>query len=227
MAGSDQISEPSARQDEALSALFDGEGSELELRRLLAAQDPQQEAKWQRFAIAQAVLRGQGGEMRQLSPDFSQAVMSALPNLAGEAAVKSKAGTWTTGVAKLAIAASVAVACVFALQLALPSSTTPTTAGSLMLSSSVQDPGNDIAIKRLDEQERGGLNSQEPFDAVAATAGTANVAAQPVDALAQQRLQEYIANMAVLEDQPVRTEHLQESPLYRLVSETVELPLKR
>jgi hypothetical protein len=48
-----------------------------------------------------------------------------------------------------------------------------------------------------------------------------------VDAEAQQRLRDYISSMTFNVDEPVRIEHIQDSPLYRLVSETIENPPQR
>ena len=48
-----------------------------------------------------------------------------------------------------------------------------------------------------------------------------------VDADAQQRLRDYIASMSFSNDEPVRIEHIQDSPRYRLVSETIESPPQR
>jgi hypothetical protein len=101
---------------------------------------------------------------------------------------------------------------VFALQLALPPA--PGT----------QETADQILVSTAQPVERASdSRTVSPADEVQQLAA----AAQPVDPIAQQRLQEYIAQMATRENQPMRTEHLQESPLYRLVSETVELPLRR
>lgn len=196
-------------QSEALSALFDGEASDLELRRLLAAQEPELHAKWQRLSVAQAVLQGQGGELRKLGPDFSQSVMTAL---AAEPGSASKSVPWLAGITKLAVAASVAAACVFAFQLTLPNAPSP------------QELVDQTAVSGATLPELAGeASSQGPV----AETQLLSSEAEPVDPIAQQRLQEYIAQMATRENQPMRTEHLQQSPLYRLVSETIELPLRR
>ena len=209
MAGSDSIQDASSEaarlQSEALSALFDGEASDLELRRLLASQEPELEEKWQRMGLAQAVLQGQGSELRKLDPGFSQGVMTAL---AAQPSPTVGSTPWLAGFTKLAVAA----ACVFALQLALPPA--PGT----------QETADQILVSTAQPVERASdSRTVSPADEVQQLAA----AAQPVDPIAQQRLQEYIAQMATRENQPMRTEHLQESPLYRLVSETVELPLRR
>jgi sigma-E factor negative regulatory protein RseA len=213
MAGSDSIQDASSEatrlQGEALSALFDGEASDLELRRLLATQEPELEEKWQRMGLAQALLQGQGSELRKLDPSFSQGVMAAL---SGEPSPTVGSKPWLAGFTKLAVAASVAAACVFVLQLALPPAP------------GMQETADQVLVSNAQPVERASdSRTVGPADGVQQLAAVA----EPVDPIAQQRLQEYIAQMATRENQPMRTEHLQQSPLYRLVSETVELPLRR
>lgn len=195
--------------DEALSALLDGEASEFELRRLLAANEPATSAKWARLNAAQAIVHGQGSTLHRLSPDFAARVMAQLsdadsetgrepagaldaPRDAGEqfGLVSGSMGGvlgsgWAQGAAKLAIAASVAVAFVVALQ-------SPT---------AINEP---------------------PTAAVATSPSIQEVAAPQrgaVDEAAQQRLREFIASMRVDADEPMQFEQLQDSPLYRLVSD--------
>jgi sigma-E factor negative regulatory protein RseA len=87
---------------EALSAVMDGEGDELALRRILARGDDETlRATWARYHAARDALQG-----RRTTPgvDISQAVREAV---AGEATPRRRgAGPWRS-VASFAIAASV------------------------------------------------------------------------------------------------------------------------
>ncbi len=87
---------------EALSAVMDGEGDELALRRILARGDDQTlRATWARYHIARDVLQGRRATFDM---DISQAVREAV---AGEATPRRRgAGPWGA-VASFAIAASV------------------------------------------------------------------------------------------------------------------------
>ncbi|MDF1765484.1 MAG: sigma-E factor negative regulatory protein [Gammaproteobacteria bacterium] len=207
-----------AANNEALSALLDGVADPLELRRLLASTDPQLAATWSRLNTVQTLIHGEGSELRPVSSNFAARVNAALeapavdgdkgvvPDLVPEpvfSGASAAAGSWVGGVAKLAVAASVAVACVVALQMALP------TAG----------PATNSEL----------LATTTP--SVIAPVATAPIAAEPMlvaadmqaaEQEAQQRLREYIGRMSFGGDTPVRVEHIQDSPLYRLVSETLE-----
>ena len=203
--------------DEALSALLDGEASEFELRRVLSSASSEVAAKWARLNASQAVIHGEGSELYKLSDGFAARVAEQIANLdelsenqpsdlekpqqTGLGAVL--AAPWTRGITKLAVAASVAVAFVVALQTSLPGNEAP----ALMVMESTE---------RLSGDAREGMLAE-----ASAPART------EVDAEAQQRLRDYIASMSFSSDEPVRIEHIQDSPLYRLVSETIESPPQR
>jgi len=96
---------------ESLSALADGEVSELELRRLLkvSASDPEIAARWGRYQLASSVLR------RDLSisapQGFAEGVSRALEN----EPTTSRSGWWQS-LGRAAVAASVAGALVLGVQ---------------------------------------------------------------------------------------------------------------
>ena len=100
---------------------------------------------------------------------------------------------WQQGMAKLAVAASVALVFTFAIQTAL-------------------DNGADNSFAPAQVAE--GIDS-----ASATLTLVADTETTEVDPLAQQRLRDYIESMTFDEEEPVRIEHIQDSPLYRLVNE--------
>ena len=170
-----------------------------------------------KISESQAVIHGEGSELYKLSGGFAARVAEQIANLdelsedqpsdlekpqqTGLGAVL--AAPWTRGITKLAVAASVAVAFVVALQTSLPGNEAP----ALMVMESTESSSGDAREGMLAE--------------ASAPART------EVDADSQQRLRDYIASMSFSNDEPVRIEHIQDSPLYRLVSETIESPPQR
>lgn len=197
------------RQDldqEALSALMDGEASELELRRLLRQldQDAGSESRalrdtWARYHLARDVLHEAG---RPVSVDLSRRIAAALEDepLPATASVAGPAH-WRQTVVKLAIAASVAVVGVFALQLSPPDSETP-------------------ALLAQDEETL----SVQP--AAQAEAPTLLAESEPVaiDPVARQRLQDYLSTITVDESDRLPLQNIEDSPLFQLVNERLSLP---
>lgn len=98
-------------QGELLSALMDGELSELELRRLLATLDMNQAQQWARWHLAQDALHG-GKNACVVEADFCTRVHAAI--LAEAAPAPSH---WKQSIARVAVAASVALAVVGGWQL--------------------------------------------------------------------------------------------------------------
>ena len=108
---------------EALSALMDGEATELELRALVrdVARDPELAAKWSRYHLASAVLHKQVSSVRTrsvLTVDLADRVARAIdeePDVPGVSDTRPVAGgrgqRWRN-VVNVAVAASVAVAVV-------------------------------------------------------------------------------------------------------------------
>lgn len=175
-------------EKERLSALLDGELDGEELDRLLASVGDEAMAAWGRYHLARAALRGEGGAV---APELAAGVRRALerePPFAPRRPARS-AGI-VRGLARIAIAASVAAAATVALQSSL---------------------------------DRGGAPAVAERDAPPRAAPAAVAAAAPaefeVDPVARERLRRYIESMRVDEELPMRVEHIQDSPLYRLVNE--------
>ncbi len=186
-------------EQESLSALMDGETDELELRRLLKSMesDPELAQRWQRYHLAQSILHDRGVPV---SADIATDVASALEvepafDKASDAAPSSTpTPQWRQQVTRVAIAASVAVVAVFALQ------------------PDVSDPQQAPALA----QQAGNTAPVQESAAITLVADGPNSSAE---ADAQQRLREYIEAMRFDPEEPVRIEHIQDSPLYRLVNE--------
>lgn len=100
---------------ESLSALVDGEASEMEIHRLLklAESDPAVEAQWRRYHLVRSALKGE----RDFDPsvDISSRISAAI---AEEASLKVGERTphWGHNVGKVAIAASVTFAFILGVQ---------------------------------------------------------------------------------------------------------------
>lgn len=89
---------------ESLSAVMDNEADELELRRMLAGDNPELRATWSRYQLARAAMHKELIEPRL---DIASAVSAALADEA--APVKAQRNGWK-GLGRLAVAASVTVA---------------------------------------------------------------------------------------------------------------------
>lgn len=186
-------------EKESLSALLDGEVDELELRRVLRSSetDPQLLQIWARYNATQAALHGE--EVVLVSSGFAARVAAEME---GEAAIKRASGLvatvsrlsdWQKGIAKIAIAASVALVFLVSLDdISSPASQAPAVAGDVRITP--------------------------------ATAVIATNQAVIMDPEAEKRLREYISATAIDDNEPVRLEHIQDSPLYRLVNRLQEKP---
>ena len=96
---------------ESLSALADGEASELELRRLLKASvsDPGIPARWGRYQVAASVMRK---DLQMSAPQgFAERVSGALEN-----EPTASRSNWWQSLSRVAVAASVAGALVVGVQ---------------------------------------------------------------------------------------------------------------
>lgn len=144
----------SESRKEELSALVDGEASELELRRILKDLEVNDElaASWSRYHTVRAVLRKEPcSEWSQL--DISARIMDAIedePALSQPAAPKKKASWLATWIGQSAIAAGVAAAVVMAWQpwqqIEAPAQMAATTASPVKL--------NTAAIPKLPVDQR-------------------------------------------------------------------------
>ncbi len=126
--------------NDELSALMDGEATELEMHRVLRSieEDPAQAAKWQRYHLASAILKkeirpGSGEQMLKL--DLASRISAAIaeePVLSHPVVTEparnasvAKFPTWWKPMANVAIAASVATAVVIGWQQTQPGVTPP------------------------------------------------------------------------------------------------------
>ena len=197
--------------NESLSALMDGECDELELRRILRSMPdhPELAQRWQRYHLAQSVLHDRG---MAVSPGLAAAVTAALANEppisrqldAALPSVSRPRWQWPQQLARLAVAASVALVVMLVLQ---PDTNAP-------------QPSSGLA-------QQASPDTSDPAPVEPATPATTLVADTPrtaVDPQARQRLREYIEAMRFDPEEPVRIEHLQDSPLYRLVNQIQTQP---
>lgn len=180
----------------ALSALQDDQADDLQLRRLLKTLDSDSTRRdellgtWQRYHLAQDVLHDRG---MPVAADFASRIAERLQD---EPAHQTSNGmaNWQQNLTKLAIAASVAAVFVVGLQ------------GSLSSDSSapaVADNSNQNSIPAT-TNESSMLASGSQFE---------------MDPAAAERLRHYLESVAIDVSEPVVTEHIQDSPLYRLVNE--------
>lgn len=185
-------------EQESLSALMDGEADDLELRRLLKAteQDSELGQQWERFHLAQAVMHDRGVPV---SGTFANRVSQALEEEAMHS--KKPAFGFSQQLSRFAVAACVAVVAVVVLQPGASPESTPT-----LVQQTEQTPAAQSSVSVI------------PASLVA------ELPARDVDPEAQQRLREYIESMRFDEEEPVRIEHIQESPLYRLVNDLQNSP---
>lgn len=102
---------------ESLSALMDGEASELELRRALkeAANDAEMSETWRRYHLARSLLKGQQIES---AVDISGSVMAAIDEQerAATSADQTARFGWLQSAASVAVAASVTFAVLLGVQ---------------------------------------------------------------------------------------------------------------
>jgi len=195
---SDRLPDQQLLDDEALSALMDGELSDFELRRLLARieQNPQLLARWERFNLARAVLQPEPlrRPLAQAGQSFSDRIMLSLADQPAVVPMQLGSQRWLAPMGKFAVAASVAVAVFAGLQLGL----------------------QDTLVSPVDVQ-LAEVQYRTPADATVAPSER-QVA---FDAEAQQRLNEYIRSVSIPAPTEVQSGPLSvlgESPLLRPVS---------
>lgn len=155
------------RSAEELSALMDGEVSELELRRVLnnIEQDQALCRKWSRYQLTSAVLRGQtaGRANGWLDVDISARVQQAIesePKLSQSNSGKYRAATFLSKpFANVAVAASVSAAVILGWQNFAGGPSAVATGPSVASSSTVMSPVT--------------ASGSSPFMAVSQTSGPA------------------------------------------------------
>ncbi len=184
----------SEQEKEALSAFLDGESDDLELRRLSKSWDAESElAKtFARYNLAQALLHDRGAT---LSDDFAARVQTAVRQEDALDTPNDSSYGWRHGFTRVAVAACVSLLVLAWFQYQLPAGAGP----------------------ELAEQ------ADRTADSVSVLNGTALMVSEPVnievDPIAQQRLIDYIRRVTIDDQEPLHSEHLQDSPLYRLVNE--------
>lgn len=187
------------RDAEAISALMDGEANDLDLRRLLkfAAENPETMETWERYHLVQSVMHEQG---TPVSTAVASGVAVALADEVAYSAESQRFSAWQQQLTKLAVAAAVAVLAVLTLQ---------------------PDPAVTMPTSELAQEAPS--NSQAAPLAVSATlvadTRVVETLSATVDPEAQQRLRDYIESMSFDGAEPVSMEHIQDSPLYRLVND--------
>ena len=175
---------------ESLSALLDNEADELELRRILQASRRDPELLLTWQRFSLVQAALRDGA-RPLGPDFADRVLQQL-EAEPRVSASGRFLPWQQNLARLAIAASVAAVFFVALQVGLaPDSATPEMAAT----------------------------SPEPANLAESLLADAS---QPEHQSAQQiapLVRAYIDSIYIDNNQPPMTEHMQDSPLYRLVNE--------
>ncbi len=184
-------------EKQSLSALLDGESDELELRRILRSseKDPELLQTWGRYNVVQAALHGEAVSLT--SSNLAARVAAELEfeaplkRASGVSATLANMSDWQKGLAKMAVAASVALVFLVSLD-------------------SLSEPASRTAEIAAD------TNSALMAPAIAANLPVI------MDPEALKRLEDYISATAIDDDEPVRLEHIQDSPLFRLVNRLQE-----
>ena len=185
-------------EQESLSALLDGEVDELELRRLLKSMEgnPELAQRWERYHLAQSVLHDRG---IAVSESLASNITQALAEEPVHSPVTRVENRWQQQLSRLAIAACVAIVAVVVLQ---------------------PDSGQLNSPAMVQNEEGSTSNVQLTADSLIADSSAPVL----VDPAAQERLREYIEAMSFDPEEPVHMEHIEDSPLYRLVNDYQSRP---
>jgi len=188
----------SENMKETISALLDNAADDLELRRFLKAseQDPELLATWERYSLAQSILHEPA---RAVSADLSKRIAEQIEleaPLSATPAVSNQA-SWKDGLIKMAIAASVAAVFLVGVQLNLD---------------------NGASAPALANQSPA-INESSVSDSIASTTLLAESSADAAAAVDGGIVRQYIESLRIDDEEPVLIEHIQDSPLYRLVNE--------
>jgi sigma-E factor negative regulatory protein RseA len=190
---------------ETISALLDNEADNLELRRFLKSceQDPTLLETWERYSLVQAALHESAKPVNEsLSQRIAEQIELQAPLSAILAPVQS---SWKDGLTKMAIAASVAAVFLVAVQLNLDS-----------------DAGSS-AIPAIADQSAKNIESPATLF-MPATALLAEAGVEVPVVIDGGIVRQYIESLTIDDEEPVRIEHIQDSPLYRLVNELQAKP---
>lgn len=191
---------------ETISALLDNEADDLELRRFLKSceQDSTLLATWERYSLVQSALHE---SVQPVSASLSQRIAAQIEQEAplSSTAAASAQSSWKEGLTKMAIAASVAAVFLVAVQVNLDIG-----------------PGTS-AIPAIADQSGENI---EPL--ATASLATTTLLAESNDEVAAVVdggiVRQYIESLTLDDEEPVRIEHMQDSPLYRLVNQMQEKP---
>lgn len=186
--------------NEILSALLDGEANDFESRRVIAGVQKSKELaeKWRRYSLVQDIIHS-----RDVIPSLS--LYDRIKDYIEKNPQKSKSDfRWVSGLAKLAISASVAFAIVFSVPYFFP--VFEETRSVVLNSPSKIEKNNNFSYLELYSGSEDGI-----------------------DPAAKKRLDDYISrinfNDGITETGgPLPIEALRDSPLYRLVNDTVDFP---
>tara|TARA_B110000858_G_scaffold192516_1_gene243375 strand:+ start:1155 stop:1754 length:600 start_codon:yes stop_codon:yes gene_type:complete len=193
----------SENSSETISALLDNEADDLELRRFLKSceQDPTLLESWERYSLVQSVLHESA---QPVKASLSQRIAAQIEQEAPWSSTAPVQSVWKQGLAKMAIAASVAAVFLVAVQVSL-------------------DSGSDTsAIPAMANQ------SAEPAsESLATTALLADSNADAATLVGGGMLVQYIESLTLDDEEPVRIEHMQDSPLYHLVNQLQENPSRK
>ena len=147
---------------ESLSALMDGEASDLEMRRLLKSEGAELNARWQRYHIASAALKGElkaDGSVFEdsISMNLAASISAAIdqePALSVQSEKASGSGLWSN-MARFGVAASVVGAVIVGIQFASLQTTTVATvpAQSATNPNSVLSP--DTTVRVVGQEAKG------------------------------------------------------------------------
>ena len=175
---------------ESLSVLLDNEADDLSLPRVLASYEENSEIA-EKWRRYNLVQAVIHNEVVQVSPDLRKGI---LDRIAGERDVdRFKVSNFSDQLLKIAIAASVATICVFG--------------GKFIF----EGAGGESKI--ADQTLMSARDSEKiaPF--------SAGDELSDAEQIAQKLLKEYISRIQIDEEAPPITEHLHNSPLYRLVNQ--------
>ena len=186
------------RFGESLSAVMDGEADDLALRRLAQESDtyPELAEKWERYHLARDLIHGLG---IPVSSGFSERVAAAVDAETVPHAPSLIRSGMTQQLIKFAVAATVAVVAAITLQ------------------SEMNEP--ELPAASLSAAQTGRQPDAETPEQVFLAGSESVVSPASVDPEAQRRLRVYIESMSFDSDETVRSEHIQNSPLYRLVNQ--------
>ena len=190
---------------ETISALLDNEADNLELRRFLKSfeQNPTLLGAWERYSLVQAALHESAKPVNaSLSQRIAEQIELQAPLSATLVPVQP---SWKDGFTKMAIAASVAAVFLVAVQLNLDSG-----AGT-------------SAIPAIADQSDENIESPAALP-LAATTLLAEAGVEVPVVVDGGIVRQYIESLTLDDEEPVRIEHIQDSPLYRLVNELQEKP---